>query len=41
MPEVSQTYALPQDVRNEGVCHWGYHGISYEYISRQVPKFAP
>jgi len=23
------------------VRHWGYHGISYEYISRQVPKFAP
>ena len=21
--------------------HWGYHGISYDYISRQVPKFAP
>jgi len=24
-----------------GVRHWGYHGISYDYISRQVPKFAP
>jgi acetate kinase len=23
------------------VRHWGFHGISYEYISRQVPKFAP
>ena len=23
------------------VRHWGYHGISYEYMSRQVPKFAP
>ena len=41
MPEVAQTYALPQDVRDAGVCHWGYHGISYDYISRQVPKFAP
>ena len=30
-----------QDVRDAGVCHWGYHGISYDYISRQVPKFAP
>jgi len=20
---------------------WGHHGISYDYISRQVPKFAP
>ncbi len=40
MPEVAQTYALPKDVRDAGVRHWGYHGISYEYISRQVPKFA-
>ena len=41
MPEVAQIYALPKDVRDAGVQHWGYHGISYEYISRQVPKFAP
>jgi acetate kinase len=41
MPEVAQTYALPQDVRDVGVRHWGYHGISYDYISRQMPKFAP
>jgi acetate kinase len=41
MPVVAQTYALPQDVREAGVRHWGYHGISYDYISRQVPKFAP
>ena len=41
MPEVAQIYALPKDVRDAGVRHWGYHGISYEYISRQVPRFAP
>ena len=41
MPEVAQIYALPQDVRDAEVRHWGYHGISYDYISRQVPKFAP
>jgi acetate kinase len=41
MPEVAQTYALPKDVRDVGLCHWGYHGISYDYISRQVAKFAP
>ena len=41
MPEVAQTYALPKDVRDAGVRHWGYHGISYEYISRQLPKFVP
>lgn len=41
MPAVAQIYALPKDVRDDGVMHWGYHGISYDYISRQVPKFAP
>ena len=41
MPEVAQTYALTRDVRDAGVRHWGYHGISYDYISRQVPHFAP
>lgn len=41
MPDVAQTYALPKEVRDTGVRHWGYHGISYDYISRQLPKFAP
>jgi acetate kinase len=30
MPEVAQIYALPQDVCDSGVRHWGYHGISYD-----------
>lgn len=41
MPPAAQTYALPKEVRDAGVRHWGYHGISYDYISRQLPKFAP
>ncbi len=41
MPEVAQTYALPKEVRDAGVRHWGYHGISYDYISQQMPKYAP
>ena len=41
MPAVAQTYALPKDICDAGVRHWGYHGISYDYISRQIPKFAP
>jgi acetate kinase len=41
MPEAAQTYALPKDVRDAGVHHWGYHGISYDYISRQVAKLVP
>jgi len=41
MPSVAQIYALPLDVRDAGARHWGYHGISYDYISRQLPKYAP
>lgn len=41
MPEVAQTYALPEELRETGVRHWGYHGISYDYISRQLPRYAP
>ncbi|MEO8154734.1 MAG: acetate/propionate family kinase [Rhizobacter sp.] len=41
MPAVAQTYALPQELRDAGVRHWGAHGISYDYISRQLPKLAP
>jgi acetate kinase len=41
MPQVAQTYALPEEVRDLGARHWGFHGISYDYISRQIPTFAP
>ncbi len=41
MPEAAQHYALPKDVRDAGARHWGYHGLSYEYISRRIPEFAP
>ena len=41
MPEIAQHYALPRDVCETGVHHWGYHGISYDYISRRLPEFAP
>jgi len=41
MPAVAQIYALPKDVLDAGARHWGYHGVSYQYISGQVPKYAP
>lgn len=41
MPALAQTYALPKKIRDTGVRHWGYHGISYDYISRQVAHHAP
>ncbi len=41
MPDVAQTYAVPAEVTARGVRHWGYHGISYDYISRQLKKRVP
>jgi acetate kinase len=41
MPDVAQIYALPAEVLAHGVHHWGYHGISYDYISRQVKRRVP
>ena len=41
MPETAQLYAVPKSVREQGVRHWGYHGISYDYINRTLPKHDP
>jgi acetate kinase len=41
MPRLAQMYALPHKYREGNLRHWGYHGISYDYISRQVPHYAP
>lgn len=41
MPKLAQTYALPRKYSEGKLRRWGYHGISYDYISRQVPQHAP
>jgi len=41
MPAVAQRYALPAAVLGDEIRHWGYHGISYDYISRALPRYAP
>jgi acetate kinase len=41
MPEIAQRYALPAAVLGEEIRHWGYHGISYDYISRALPRYSP
>jgi acetate kinase len=32
IPEVAQTIAVPETIRNLGVRRYGFHGLSYEYI---------
>jgi acetate kinase len=41
MPAVAQRYALPAAVAGNLIRRWGFHGISYRYISRALPRYAP
>lgn len=40
-PEVAQAYALPSFITDKGVRRYGFHGLSYEYISSVLPRIAP
>ncbi len=35
-PEVAQAFALPRPLSAEGIRRYGFHGLSYEYVSRQL-----
>ncbi|HKI34137.1 MAG TPA: acetate/propionate family kinase [Gemmataceae bacterium] len=36
-PQVAQAFALPRRYTEEGVCRYGFHGLSYEYIASVLP----
>jgi acetate kinase len=38
---VADQYAIPYQFYEEGVRRYGFHGLSYEYIARTLPKVAP
>jgi acetate kinase len=38
---VADQYAIPYQLYEEGVRRYGFHGLSYEYIARTLPKVAP
>jgi acetate kinase len=40
-PAVAELVPLPQDIRLKGVQRYGFHGLSYEYISSVLPQVAP
>ena len=40
-PPVAQMFALPRSMWDDGVRRYGFHGLSYEYISRKLPEYAP
>ncbi|AKH37979.1 MULTISPECIES: acetate/propionate family kinase [Nitrosomonas] len=40
-PQIADLYALPWKYYESGVRHYGFHGLSYEYIALILPKMAP
>ena len=40
-PEVADRFAIPEQLYAEGVRRYGFHGLSYEYIARQLGEVAP
>lgn len=41
LPPVAQMFALPRSLTDTGVRRYGFHGLSYEYIARKLPEYAP
>ena len=39
--EVVRRFALPRSLFDEGVKHYGFHGLSYKFIAAQLAKVAP
>jgi acetate kinase len=40
-PFVNDTYGLPRALHDEGVRRYGFHGLSYEYVSGELRRAAP
>jgi len=40
-PRISRLYGLPQALTDAGVWRFGFHGLSYEYIAGELPKWEP
>jgi acetate kinase len=38
MPDIHRRFALPQSYYDEGIMRYGFHGLSYEYISQTMPN---
>jgi acetate kinase len=40
-PELAQLFALPREITDAGVRRYGFHGLSYEYVSGRLYELAP
>ncbi|SON54391.1 Propionate kinase [Hartmannibacter diazotrophicus] len=41
LPPVASSYGLPRALTAEGARRYGYHGLSYEYVSRRLARLDP
>lgn len=39
MPLSARQYAIPRELLAQGIQHYGFHGLSYHYLSEQLPKY--
>ncbi len=37
-PEINRLFGLPMELSDQGVLRYGFHGLSYEYIARTLPR---
>jgi acetate kinase len=40
-PQLAQMFALPRRLTEAGVRRYGFHGLSYEYVSQRLGEIAP
>ena len=40
-PAVADCYAIPRALHDEGVRRYGFHGLSYDYVSQRLREIAP
>ena len=40
-PHLAQAFALPRDLTDTGIRRYGFHGLSYEYVSGRLAEIAP
>jgi acetate kinase len=40
-PWVNDTFALPREFYDKGVRRYGFHGLSYDYVSHELARIAP
>lgn len=40
-PHLAQAFALPRELTDSGIRRYGFHGLSYEFVSRRLAEVAP